>query len=168
MRRHTRALRIRRSILTVPRLSRGVVATLAAALTYLFWFEYLPPFNRIHLHSDIEGYHWPLLVAAHEAIRHGRFPLWDSSIYCGIPFSGNIQAALFYPRYGCSSPPICGVGICCLRPWKPGHSCTGPWRFSFVMPGFEIATSLSSHPCSADWASPSAATWFRRTATSAS
>jgi len=81
----------------VPRLSRGVVATLAAALTYLFWFEYLPPFNRIHLHSDIEGYHWPLLVAAHEAIRHGRFPLWDSSIYCGIPFSGNIQAALFYP-----------------------------------------------------------------------
>ena len=83
----------------MPRLSRGVVATLAAALTYLFWFEYLPPFNRIHLHSDIEGYHWPLLVAALEAIRHGRFPLWDASIYCGIPFSGNIQAALFYPRY---------------------------------------------------------------------
>ena len=81
----------------MPRLSRGVVATLAVALTYLFWFEYLPPFNRIHLHSDIEGYHWPLLVAALEAIRHGRFPLWDASIYCGIPFSGNIQAALFYP-----------------------------------------------------------------------
>ena len=51
----------------------------------------------MHVYSDIEGFHWPLLVSAFEAIRHGRFPLWDPSIYCGIPFAGNIQAALFYP-----------------------------------------------------------------------
>jgi hypothetical protein len=70
---------------------------LAAACAYLFWIGYLPPFTNFHLHSDIEGYHWPLLVAAFEAIRHGRFPAWDASIYCGIPFAGNIQAALFYP-----------------------------------------------------------------------
>ena len=51
----------------------------------------------MHVYSDVEGFHWPLLVAAFEAIRHGRFPLWDPSIYCGLPFAGNIQAALFYP-----------------------------------------------------------------------
>jgi hypothetical protein len=68
-----------------------------AIATYLFWIEYLPPFARFHLHSDIEGYHWPLLVAAFEAVRHGRIPLWDSSIYCGIPFAGNVQVAFFYP-----------------------------------------------------------------------
>ena len=73
------------------------VAFLAIVTTYLFWIEYLPPFKRVHLYSDIEGFHWPLLVAAFEAIRHGRLPLWDPSIYCGIPFAGNIQAALFYP-----------------------------------------------------------------------
>src|SRR5262249_29720894 len=27
----------------------------------------------------------------------GRIPLWDPSIYCGVPFAGNIQAGLFYP-----------------------------------------------------------------------
>jgi len=81
--------------LTTPR-TRTIV-TLAALATYLFWIEYLPPFTRMHLYSDIEGFHWPLLVSAFEAIRHGRFPLWDPSIYCGIPFAGNIQAALFYP-----------------------------------------------------------------------
>jgi hypothetical protein len=70
---------------------------LAALSTYLFWAEYLPPFTRVHLHSDIEGFHWPLFVAAFEAVRHGRLPLWDPSIYCGIPFAGNMQAALFYP-----------------------------------------------------------------------
>lgn len=76
---------------------RATVAFLAAAAFYLFWIEYLPPFKRVRLYSDIEGFHWPLLVSAFEAIRHGRFPLWDASIYCGIPFAGNIQAGLFYP-----------------------------------------------------------------------
>jgi hypothetical protein len=71
--------------------------SLAALATYLFWIEYLPPFKQVHVPYDIEGFHWPLLVSAFEAIRHGRFPLWDPSIYCGIPFAGNIQAALFYP-----------------------------------------------------------------------
>jgi hypothetical protein len=73
------------------------IVSLSALATYLFWIEYLPPFTRVHVYSDIEGFHWPLLVAAFEAIRHARFPLWDPSIYCGIPFAGNIQAALFYP-----------------------------------------------------------------------
>lgn len=81
----------------MPKPRPRTVALLAAVATYLFWFEYLPPFKRVHLWSDIEGFHWPLMVAAFEALRHGRIPLWDPSIYCGIPFAGNIQSALFYP-----------------------------------------------------------------------
>ncbi len=76
---------------------RRAVALAGAAATFLFWIEYLPPFKRLHLFGDIEGYHWPLLMYAFSCVRHFRFPLWDASIYCGIPFAGNIQAALFYP-----------------------------------------------------------------------
>jgi hypothetical protein len=73
------------------------IAIFAAFATYLFWLEYLPPFTRVHLYSDIEGFHWPLFVAAFEAILQGRLPLWDASIYCGLPFAGNVNTALFYP-----------------------------------------------------------------------
>jgi hypothetical protein len=83
--------------MTIPAMRTGTIVSLAAVATYLFWIEYLPPFTKMHVYSDMEGFHWPLLVSAFEAIRHGRFPLWDPSIYCGIPFAGNIQAALFYP-----------------------------------------------------------------------
>lgn len=81
----------------MPPTRNRTIAILAVVATYLFWFEYLPPLRRVHLYSDIEGFHWPLFVAAFEALRHGRVPLWDASIYCGMPFAGNVQAALFYP-----------------------------------------------------------------------
>jgi hypothetical protein len=34
---------------------------------------------------------------AFQSLKHSSFPAWDPSIYCGQPFAGNIQAALFYP-----------------------------------------------------------------------
>ncbi len=67
------------------------------AAVYLFFLEYLWPLRRVHLFSDIEGYHWPLLSYAYQSLREGRFPQWDPSIYCGVSFVGNPQAALFYP-----------------------------------------------------------------------
>ncbi len=76
---------------------RRTVALVSAAATYVFFVEYLWPLKRVHMFSDIEGFHAPLLAYAFGEIRHGHFPLWDASIYCGIPFAGNIQAALFYP-----------------------------------------------------------------------
>ncbi len=64
---------------------------------WLFFAEYLPPLSRVHVYGDIEGFHYPLLNYAFKALTQGRFPEWDPSIYCGLPFAGNIQAALFYP-----------------------------------------------------------------------
>ena len=63
----------------------------------MFFAEYLPPLSRVHVYGDIEGFHYPLLNYAFKALKHGRFPEWDPSIYCGLPFAGNVQAALFYP-----------------------------------------------------------------------
>lgn len=76
---------------------RLLVAVLALVAAYAFFHEYLPPFKRVHLFSDIEGYHYPLERYAFQALREGRLPQWDPSIYCGISFVGNVQAALFYP-----------------------------------------------------------------------
>jgi hypothetical protein len=74
-----------------------LVAPLSLVFTYLFFFDYLPPSRRVHIPYDLEGFHYPLADYAFQAIRHGRFPEWDPTIYCGLSFVGNVQAALFYP-----------------------------------------------------------------------
>jgi hypothetical protein len=73
------------------------VAFFAFLATYLFFYEYLPPWKTVHLFSDIEGYHYPLFNYAQKAFHDGRFPEWDVAEYSGISFVGNPQAAVFYP-----------------------------------------------------------------------
>ncbi len=73
------------------------VAVLGFLATYGFFCEYLPPIERVHLYSDIEGYHFPLQRYAFQSLKEGRFPQWDPSIYCGVSFVGNVQAAVLYP-----------------------------------------------------------------------
>ena len=65
--------------------------------TWLFFAEYLSPFRRVHIPFDLEGYHYPLVDYAFQSLRQGRFPQWDWSVYSGMTFAGNMQAALFYP-----------------------------------------------------------------------
>src|SRR5258708_1723539 len=76
---------------------RLIVGTVSLIATYAFFYEYLPPHKRVHLWSDVAGYHYPLQRYAFQSLKEGRIPLWDSSIYCGITFIGNVQAALLYP-----------------------------------------------------------------------
>lgn len=73
------------------------VAALSLTAAYLFFFEYFPPFQRVHLWSDIAGYHYPLHLYAFQSWKAGNVPEWDPSIYCGISFIGNVQAAPLYP-----------------------------------------------------------------------
>jgi len=73
------------------------VSALAFAATCAFFYEYLPPLTRVHIYSDLEGYHYPLQRYAFQSLKEGRFPEWDPSIYCGVSFVGNVQAALLYP-----------------------------------------------------------------------
>ncbi|MGH9629377.1 MAG: hypothetical protein ACRD7E_13740, partial [Bryobacteraceae bacterium] len=74
-----------------------IIPIVSLFAVWALFHDYFPPFQKVHLWADIEGYHWPLLSYAYTSLREGRFPLWDSAIYCGIPFAGNIQAGLFYP-----------------------------------------------------------------------
>src|SRR5882762_8204518 len=73
------------------------VALLSLLFTAAFFVEYTPLFRRVHIPFDLEGFHYPLADYAFQAIRHGRFPQWDPTNYCGLPFAGNPQVALFYP-----------------------------------------------------------------------
>jgi hypothetical protein len=74
-----------------------IVAAVSLVFTYLFFLEYLSPIGKVHIPYDLEGYHYPLVDYAFQALKEGRFPQWDAAIYSGQTFVGNIQAALFYP-----------------------------------------------------------------------
>jgi len=74
-----------------------LVAVLSAVFTCLFFFEYLAPVGGVHVPYDLEVFHFPLDDYAFQALRHGRFPLWDPTMYCGLSFVANVQTALFYP-----------------------------------------------------------------------
>ena len=74
-----------------------MACVLGLVATYVFFIEYLPPFKRVHLWSDIVGYSYPLHWYAFASLKAGRIPLWDPSIYSGISFVGNVQTAMLYP-----------------------------------------------------------------------
>lgn len=73
------------------------VAAITLVFSYLFFLEYLPPKEKVHIPYDLDGYHYPLADYAFQALKDGRFPQWDAAIYSGQTFVGNLQAALFYP-----------------------------------------------------------------------
>jgi hypothetical protein len=77
--------------------SRKAIALVSLLFTWLFFFEYIPPIRWVHIPYDLNGFHYPLADYAFQSLRQGRFPLWDSTIYCGMSFVSNVQAALFYP-----------------------------------------------------------------------
>jgi hypothetical protein len=77
--------------------SRLAVALAALLFTGIFFAEYLPTFRRVHIPYDLDGFHYSLFDYAFQALKHGRIPQWDPTMYSGMTFVGNVQAALFYP-----------------------------------------------------------------------
>jgi hypothetical protein len=73
------------------------IAIASFLFTVAFFIEYTPLARRVHIPFDLEGFHYPLADYAFQALRQGRLPQWDPSIYSGLPLAGNPQAALFYP-----------------------------------------------------------------------
>jgi hypothetical protein len=47
--------------------------------------------------GDLAALFVPLRVFAAEQLRAGHIPLWNPHIFCGMPFAGDFQSALFYP-----------------------------------------------------------------------
>ena len=82
--------------------SRIVVAIASFLGIGLFFLEYLVPVHRggaglVHLPYDLSGYHFPLASYLFLNLKEGHFPLWDPTMYAGMPFVANVQAAIFYP-----------------------------------------------------------------------
>ncbi len=69
------------------------LAFLSAALCAPFLFSSKVPMNR----SDIFEHVGPFRHAEARELEAGRFPLWNPSLFCGMPFLGTSQAALLYP-----------------------------------------------------------------------
>ena len=73
------------------------VAALSLLFTVLFFIEYTPLLPRMMIPYDLEEFHYPLADYAFQALKQGRFPQWDPTIYCGLSFADNITTAIYYP-----------------------------------------------------------------------
>lgn len=66
-------------------------------LTLLLFFHKMAFSNLILARGDTFLYFYPYWQAAAEALRDGRIPLWNSSLFMGSPFVANSQVGFFYP-----------------------------------------------------------------------
>jgi hypothetical protein len=73
------------------------VAVWSLLFTALFFIEYTPVLPRMRIPYDLEGFHYPLADYAFQALKQGRFPQWDPTIYSGLSFADNMQTAIYYP-----------------------------------------------------------------------
>src|SRR5580698_1932931 len=73
------------------------VAAWSLLFTALFFIEYTSLLPRVWIPYDLAEFHFPLADYAFQSLKQGRFPQWDPTIYCGLSFTDNITAAIFYP-----------------------------------------------------------------------
>jgi len=71
-----------------------LMALLCAAF---FWDALWLPADRTLANNALTNMFVPWLRFAAAAVRQGRLPLWNPTLFAGIPFVANPQPALFYP-----------------------------------------------------------------------
>lgn len=81
----------------VRRLAAAVTPVLLPAILLALFFGELLFSNRILARGDTFLYFYPYWEAAAEALRGGRVPLWNPSLFMGAPFLANSQVGFFYP-----------------------------------------------------------------------
>ncbi len=69
---------------------------LVVALTLLFFWKIVFT-NLILVGIDSFLYFYPYKAAVAEALRAGRFPLWNPYLFMGAPLFANMQTAVLYP-----------------------------------------------------------------------
>ena len=88
----------------------------------LAFYAPLTTSNRIAYDFDIWVFFYPLRQYAADALREGRFPLWNPDIFLGSPFYANAQTALLYPLN------VVFLVLRCLRRIRCRSGCTPGWR----------------------------------------
>jgi len=76
--------------------SRAIAPVLFIGATLGFYWEIASP-DLILADYDVWTYFYPLREYAAEAIRAGRFPLWNPDTFLGSPFFANPQTSVLYP-----------------------------------------------------------------------
>ncbi len=66
-------------------------------LTLLLFFHKMAFSNLILARGDTFLYFYPYWQVAADALRDGRIPLWNSTLFMGSPFVANSQVGFFYP-----------------------------------------------------------------------
>jgi len=74
-----------------------ILDSLALVALVLVFFWRLAFTNLILVDFDVFTYFYPYREHAAEALRTGRFPLWNPYLFLGAPFFANIQTAVLYP-----------------------------------------------------------------------
>ena len=82
----------------VPRRLKAALPTLLL-IAEVLCFHRLTLIGKTVIPWDLRAYHLQQALFIAKAIRAGELPLWNPYIYCGHPFSANIQTALFYPPH---------------------------------------------------------------------
>ncbi len=74
---------------------------MAALILIVFWDVLTSGGGRIvsAAGTDLQAQFIPWRDFAMREMRAGRVPLWDPHAFCGTPFVGNLQSALFYPPH---------------------------------------------------------------------
>lgn len=70
---------------------------IAFLILLLVFFHKMAFSNLILARGDTFLYFYPYWQAAAEALRDGRIPLWNASLFMGSPFVANSQVGFFYP-----------------------------------------------------------------------
>ncbi len=81
------------------RIAADVAALAALAALTLIFFWQIALTNRILAGLDVYTYFYPYRDFASEALRAGRLPLWNPSLFMGAPLLANSQVAVLYPLH---------------------------------------------------------------------
>ncbi|HLH22801.1 MAG TPA: YfhO family protein [Chloroflexota bacterium] len=88
----------RTRVVPAPRRAWTNWAAVAGLLLFvLAFYTPLTTSSRILYDFDVWVFFYPLRQYAADALRQGRFPLWNPDVFLGSPFFANAQTALLYP-----------------------------------------------------------------------
>lgn len=80
-----------------PRLDLLAILALAVLVAAFFWPLFTGRYRIPHGGGDLASFLWPTWRFAAAALRQGTLPLWNPTLYAGMPFAADNQSALFYP-----------------------------------------------------------------------
>lgn len=72
----------------------AILCLLGLCLVFFWQVLFL---NKTFFFEDLMTIFYHIRNLGNDAIRSGEFPLWNPYIFCGMPYVGDTQAALFYP-----------------------------------------------------------------------